>query len=1075
VIHKNLTPFYWGPKVTSRKPPQPELAVAVRAVFKLIPGQPLEVIEDPIEQGFMSGELFAVEDIDQTGPLIYPGDFADWKPFSEALLKGTAYPPKGEDVTCAVGFGVGSWSKTLRVTGRRVYEPGLVFGGSISEPKPFSAMPLDWANAYGGTGYALNPGGRGFDSHELPNVEDPADPVTKSGQKKVTPAGFGPISPHWPQRKHKRGKKYGKKWRATRHPFYSEDFDWTYFNVAPEDQRFEEDLRGDEDIWFSNLHPTHKMWTAKLPGLRIRSLVKTDDGVIHDLKMRLDTLYADLDAGRLYLTWRGHSPIREIDMADVGVVLIASEDLNAEPLPFAHYEKHLLEFEDDPIGLKTAFPPGFLEVGLAIEAAELAELNGTPKPDLRKLAENLPAGCPFPPWFLTSAAGDPDPLGVKAQLPPSFFEDDPMKPILLERGVPEELADEAKRDAFFAELGPKDDAGESLEALEKVADVLPPDQRESFLETLKQTKDLMAEAPPVEAPPPAPSAAEGMETLKGLAVDLTPEGHEVPAIPSLDEIVSGLLAPLDQVQLPEVPDPAAIDADLAAESARLTAEEAALRERGVDNPLLGLFAFGHRLIEKLPRPADVMPDMGPLIEGLTKAKVALAAAGVGAVALGPLANLISRVSELCAKVPLRPKPEARDYAYSKMPGADLSGQSFVGKSFACANLKRANLSGADLSGADLTETDLTGADLTGANLSGATLTRAELVKAKLSGAILRNAVLAGADFTSAVLVGVDATKASAQGVIFSEASLKGATLIEASLIEAAFGGADLSGADLTRASLESAKGEKANLAGATLVEADLRFADLSKGDLSGADLSRADFSMGMFDKVRCDGATFAEAKFDMAKFTKCRLQKTNFKGASAEMAFFSGSNFSEASLREVKFTKCDLSESNLAKADFGESVLRGVIFRDVQAPEASFLKADLGGTSVTGKSSFRRAKFISLEGRRSVWQDADLQGADFSHADLRDSYFTSANCEEANFFASLLKSSSFMRARLVRTRFVSADLCGADLTRTQIVDSQFTRANCYDVKFLGAEIATCDFLEANTTAAQFDPDYEERR
>tara|TARA_R110002072_G_scaffold36834_1_gene108121 strand:+ start:4995 stop:8228 length:3234 start_codon:yes stop_codon:yes gene_type:complete len=1077
VIHKNLTPFYWGPKLTSRKPPKPEVAVCVRGVFKLVPGQPLVAIEDPIEQGFMSGELFAVEDIDQTGALTYPGDFADWKPFAEVLVKGTAYPPQGEDVACTVGVGVGDWEKTLRVTGPRTYVPGAIFGGSLSEPRPFKQMPLTWANAYGGPGYPENPVGRGFEGPEMGTIEYPTEPLTKPGVNKIAPAGFGPISPNWPQRVNKRGKKYGKKWRATRYPFFSEDFDWTYFNTAPEDQRLEKDPQGDEVIRFHNLHPEHPTWTAKLPSLRIRALVKTDEDLVHDLKMRLDTLYADLDQGRLYLTWRGHAPVREIDLADVAVVLIASEPLESEPLSTAHYEKLLAEFEEDPIGLEGAFPPGFLEVAQAIEAAELADLNGTPKPDLTALAKNLPAGCPFPPWFLTAAAGDPDPLGIKAKFPASFFDDDPMKPILLEKGVPEQLADEAQRDAFMAQLQPPpaDDPKAGLEGLAVVAELLPPDQQAGFLEALESAKAAAKDAPLPEPPTPPVPAAEQMAALKAQAAAGAPEGTAIPEIPSLDEFVAKILAPLDEVQLPEVPDPALIDAEMAAKAAELTEQEAALRARGVDNPLLGLFALGHRLIAKLPRPADCMPDVNPILEGLGKAKGALALQGVGALALAPLTALIARVTALRDAVPLPAKPEKRDYAYANLKGHDFSGQSLVGKSFACADLKRANFSGADLTNADLSEAVLTGADLTGATLKGAKLGRANLVKAKLQGADLGGANLAGADLTSADLSRVNATGADALGATFAKAVLQGASLVQISLIDADLSEADFSQSDLTQAKLESAKGPKVNLAGARLVEADLRFCDFSKADLSGADLSRADLSMAMLDKVRADEANFSGAKLDMAKLTKSRLQNTNFKDARGEMTFFSGSVFTRAVLSGAKFTKCDFAEADVAQADFSESTLRGVIFRDVSGQGARFVKADLGGTSVTGKSSFRDANFAGLEGRRSVWQDADLRDADFSYANLRDSYFTSANCEGASFFAAQLKGSSFMRARLVRTRFVSADLCSADLTKTAIVDSQFTLSNCYDVKFLGAEIGSCDFLEANLTAAQFDPDYQERR
>ena len=45
--------------------------------------------------------------------------------------------------------------------------------------------------------------------------------------KNNLPAGFGPINPNWPQRTSKLGKKTDEEWRATRAPYFAEDFDWT--------------------------------------------------------------------------------------------------------------------------------------------------------------------------------------------------------------------------------------------------------------------------------------------------------------------------------------------------------------------------------------------------------------------------------------------------------------------------------------------------------------------------------------------------------------------------------------------------------------------------------------------------------------------------------------------------------------------------------------------------------------------------------------------------------------------------------------------------------------------------------
>ena len=47
------------------------------------------------------------------------------------------------------------------------------------------------------------------------------------------------------------------------------------------------------------------MLSVHLPGVRVRVFVKGKDARFREVPMSLDTLFADLDQGKLYLTWRG--------------------------------------------------------------------------------------------------------------------------------------------------------------------------------------------------------------------------------------------------------------------------------------------------------------------------------------------------------------------------------------------------------------------------------------------------------------------------------------------------------------------------------------------------------------------------------------------------------------------------------------------------------------------------------------------------------------------------------------------------------------------------------------------------
>lgn len=374
---KNLTPMPLGTKVTSRRARRPEMTVIVRGKFRIVHAREAELIDDPMNplvQGFMTADVFAEDDDERQGESLYPSDFADFKPHPEVMLRGTCFTPLGRPLPeCPVRFAVGAWSKSLRVVGRRVYSDAIS-GATASAPVPFSKMGLGWSNAFGGPGFDANPAGKGIASGEAPNVELPGAPVRGRGDR-VEPGGYGPINPQWTARARKVGKNYGAEWKKERSPFYADDFDWTHFQSAPPDQWLKE-LKGDELCVFQNMHPEIQVLETRLPKLRVRAFVKDVEGLaevapssmrgpasapmsrrgatVREVKMVLDTLFADLDDRAIYLTWRGLTDVREDDLADVGTVFVASEKGDSDPLPLMHYEEEILAFERDPTGYEEA-------------------------------------------------------------------------------------------------------------------------------------------------------------------------------------------------------------------------------------------------------------------------------------------------------------------------------------------------------------------------------------------------------------------------------------------------------------------------------------------------------------------------------------------------------------------------------------------------------------------------------------------------------------------------------------------------------------------------------------------------
>jgi uncharacterized protein YjbI with pentapeptide repeats len=1061
VIHQNLTPFAWGPVVTSRKDKDVELAVCVRGTYTLVPGEPPAPIEDPLERGFMSGETFADEDINQLGASLRGDDFAHWKLHGEALLRGSFHHADGTGREGVARFSVGTWSKQIQVTGPRAYKKGMLLGGSAGEPQPFRSMPLTWENAYGGAGYASNPVGRGFTGEELPTLSLPGQPVRKIGQRDVPPATFLPISSHWPQRSGKRGRNYGKQWQKARAPFFSDDFDWTYYQSAPPDQWVEGYWRGDETLTFENLHPTQARWQTQLPAVRVRSFVKTTDGRIHEPDMHLDTVFADVDDGKLYLTWRGHAPIQRIDMTDVAVVLLAHEPLADAPTDAQVYIDQLKAFEDDPVGLKAAFPAGFLMFADAIEAVEQAELDGTPMPDLQKVRDELPPECPMPPWFLAAVAGDEDPLGIEDKFPPGML-DGSAAPGAAEAGG---LADPDTQAGMFADLEKLgDDPGLAAELLEGIVGLLPADKQaglkegiRALAETLDAVKadagaDVFTKAATAaKSSPPAKPAAESygdmmataneQVSIAGDAADTAETAAKVQeaqanldkAPQSLDDAVAQGLKPLEDIDIPDVPDLPDGDAVLAEQAAMIDREEARMRDKLGDHPMLGIFAMGRNLIENAPRPGQLAPDLSAIPAGLQRAQEALAAQGVSAAAMAPLSALIAKVQTLVDNCPKPdPLPEG-EFVAQDLRRRDFSGQDLRGQTFCKADLTGALFCSADLSGADFTQADLTKADLTGATLTEATFKRANLSKAQFTKVTAPRASFADADITAT----------------------------------------DFANADLTGAKFTNARGEKADFGSATLIDADARFSDLSKADLRAADLTRANLSFATLHLVKADRADLTEANLELCKLTRSRLHDAVLRNSRSTMAFFTASNLTGADLRGCRYEKCDFSKATLDRADLRGSDLSQTLFRDAIATAADFREAVLTGCSTTGEARFTQCDFRHAEGPRSVWMDVELTGSTFRHGDFGHAYFDGARGSDIDFVATGLKYANFRRVQLCRVSFAFADLAGAVFQDATVDDGDFQRSNCYDAKFLGARATRCRFSDAFLVGVQLDdPDNE---
>ncbi len=350
----NTTAFQIAWIAGKKEHPQDSLSLIVKGTFQLNPGDKAIEIAESLP---VTGDEFV--DYDPKKELLYDSDFAYFKENTDLLLKGSCHTPEAKALrTCDVTFSVAGTQKTLKVHGPRYATPSLL-GESSSEAEPFITMPLSYENAYGGEGYTKNPMGKGRDKDIngikwLPNIIDP-----KLGEKE--PAGFGPIYRGWEQRASKMGS-YKGDYLEKRWPWFPEDFDWSYFNAAPEGMQYDGYLQGNESLYLKNLHPSISQYRAQLPNVKPRCFLHEPDGdeEFREVDMNLDTLWIDMDKEQLVLVWRGITEIQTPNYEEFSHVYLAKEDMEGESLAkddhFENYQALAFPVVITSVGVEKSMP-----------------------------------------------------------------------------------------------------------------------------------------------------------------------------------------------------------------------------------------------------------------------------------------------------------------------------------------------------------------------------------------------------------------------------------------------------------------------------------------------------------------------------------------------------------------------------------------------------------------------------------------------------------------------------------------------------------------------------------------------
>ena len=785
-------------------------------------------------------------------------DFGIPKMRGEYLVYGGAFAPEPVH-GLKVSVRVDDLTKTLAVFGHHHW----TFAG-IEEPAPFTQMPVNYQNAFGGTDYNENPLGKGIvpdasGKTPLPNVQDHLHLIV-SPQDRQPPAGFSAYPINWPQRQRCMGK-VDEKWLLEDWPHFPRDTNWELFNAAPEDQRLQGFFAGDEKIEIVNMHPEKPLIHSSLPALRARIFVhqkKGDKEIFREVPCRAETLWLFPDREVGILLYRGTVAVADEEYEDVLHLYGQWESLKEQPKSLEEYGRM---FQEE---LAPMEPPAEPAAVPSPKAAPPSEAVTVKAPDLNPaLAALLKETQDFEAKtaaMLKKAGIDPDTV-VKQYLP------------MEER----------------AAAGSLEELGMAAVAMEKqTADFM-----KKFNISAAAVEKIMAPKPEAPLPPSADEIIAGMRKAGIHKPEIEAQFKET------EKLVQESMAALDDLEKKK-----------AAEAAPVPPAEAAA-ETPPEPPPVGLTLTVEEVMLRYGR-GDSLHDLD--LAGLDFSGRKLAGADfTGSVLTGAIFTNGELPKAVFKDAILKDTDfHDADLSQANMEQADASGGLFVK-----ARLPGAKLAGGDFTGADFSDADLSGADAAGAVFEAAGMermkarqisapralfARANLCDADLAGAELTDGDFTGAQLSHCTFIGSNAaglrlngatgehTKFSMSRLASSRADadtvLADARLYEADLTDACWEGARLPRAQLIEATLDRADFSKCDLTGAIIILAIAKEAKFMKADLTNANLTGINLFKGSLRKAVLTRTDLKLSNLYGVDFYQARIEQTNLDRSNIDNTLF---------------------------------------------------------------------------------------------------------------------------------------------------------------------------------------------
>jgi len=146
---------------------------------------------------------------------------------------------------------------------------------------------------------------------------------------------------------------------------------------------------------------------------------------------------------------------------------------------------------------------------------------------------------------------------------------------------------------------------------------------------------------------------------------------------------------------------------------------------------------------------------------------------------------------------------------------------------------------------------------------------------------------------------------------------------------------------------------------------------------------------------------------------------------------------------------CDFSDADLAQINFTGADLQGAILKNVSAPTALFVEAKLDGADFTG-ASLAQSIFVDAKASGASFNQANMQQCIMHRADCSRSRFEGTDLTYADFSHATLQQSLFSTNKMFRTVLHQVDDAGAHYSnRAQALgdDPDKKEAEQWEAKF----------------------------